>query len=298
MRCWRIVLLVFILATTSCGGSHTAPRQPVKLASLQTAATNFDHMASGLHEASISGDKQAVNNLFTEDAEAHDRTFGDDAVGPQQIAGLISVVSSSSTKTQLMDQYIGLENGLTVDHMWNFTLGATNYTQDQPMIEVDWLQIRDNRIAYWSLYYALDIIEGIGMATSTRLDQARTVLSSYQAAWSSGDTQAVAELYASDAVREDMVFMERQEGQKSIVPFAETFFKWYPGVQWNLSLGFGDGMGDAPVTGGLYVITVNDLNGQPCEVRAAVLLQTSENLITHETLYYESQSLIKCGWAQ
>lgn len=290
--------MVFILATASCGMSHTVPRQPVKLASLQTAATNFDHMASSLHEASISGDKQAVNNLFTEDAEAHDRTFGDNAVGPQQIAGLISIVSSSSTKTQLMDQYIGLENGLAVDHLWNFTLGATNYTQDQPMIEVDWLQIRDDRIAYWSLYYALDIIEGLGMATSTRLDQARTLLSSYQAAWSSGDTQAVSELYASDAVREDMVFMERQEGQKAITSFVKSFFYWYPGLQWSLTLEFGEGIGEAPITGGLYVIKVNDLNGQPCEVHVAVLLQASEGKITHEALYYEPDSLIKCGWAK
>ena len=82
----------------------------------------------------------------------------------------------------------------------------------------------------------------------------------------------MAELYSSDSVREDAIFGERLEGREAIASFAESFFAGYPGVQWSLSLGFAEGRGDAPTTGGVYVIKVNGLDGQSCEVQAAVLL--------------------------
>jgi hypothetical protein len=52
------------------------------------------------------------------------------------------------------------------------------------------------------------------------------------------------------------------------------------------------------VTGGTYAIRVSDLSGQPCDVQVAVLLWTSENLISQEIIYFEPQSLLKCGWAR
>jgi len=257
-------------------------------------------MAGGLLEAWHANDVQAGSNIFTTDAEAFDRSFGDHAVGPDQIMGLISIVSSFGPDWAALqtDQYIGLDNGLVVDEMWNLKFGSIQFTQDHPMIEVDWLQTRDDRISRWTILYALDNLEELAIPTSQRLDQARSLLSSYQAAWSSGDAQAVEQLYAVDAVREDMIFMERQEGQKAIATFARAFFDWYPGGLWNISFDFGEGIGNAPITGGLYKIKVTDLTGQPCEIKVAVLLQAAENLITQETVYYEPQSLISCGWAK
>jgi ketosteroid isomerase-like protein len=300
MRVWRVVLLVFIVFTTSCGEVHSASRQLVKLSSLQTAAAKFDHIASGLTQTWNSRDTQVVKELFTEDAKANDKTFGDNAVGPDQITGLIAIVSSfgPNWEANLTDQYIGLDNGLAVDELWNLKLGNIQFTQDHPMIEVDWLQTRDDLISNWTIFYSLETMEELGVSTSQRLDQARSLLSSYQSAWSSGDEQAVTQLYANNAVREDTIFLEQQEGQKEIISFAKSFFNWYPDAQWNLSLVFGEGIGDTPTTGGLYVIKLIALNGQFCEVKVAVLLQTSKNLITHEYLYYNPQSLIKCGWAQ
>ena len=105
-------------------------------------------------------------------------------------------------------------------------------------------------------------------------------------------------LYARDAVREDTIFQERQEGREAITSFAESFFAWYPGAQWNLLLPFGDGRGDAPVMGGVYAIRVSGPGDQPCEVHVAVLLKTSDDQIVHEALYYRADSLISCGWAR
>ena len=105
-------------------------------------------------------------------------------------------------------------------------------------------------------------------------------------------------LYTRDAVREDTIFGERAEGREAITSFAESFFAWYPGAQWNLLLPFGEGRGDAPMTGGVYAIRVSGPGDQPCEVHVAVLLNTSEDQIVHEALYYGADSLISCGWAR
>lgn len=94
----------------------------------------------------------------------------------------------------------------------------------------------------------------------------------------------MAELYSSDAVREDTIIGERLEGREVIASFAESFFAWYPGVQWSLPLGFGEGRGDTPTTGGVFTIRVSDSDGQPCEVQAVVLLQASEDKIVDEVL--------------
>ncbi len=296
-----IVLLIFIIITTACGRQPNTPsRVPASLTKLQASAVTFDKIAGGMLEAWHANDVQAVSNIFSTDAEAYDRSFGDHAVGLDQITGLIAIVASFGPDWAAFqtDQYIGLENGLAVDELWNLKFGDIQFTQDHPMMEVDWLQTQNDRISNWTILYGLDTLEELNMPTSQRLEQARSLLSSYQAAWSSGDATAVGQLYTSDAVREDMLFMERQEGQKAIAAFARTFFSWYPGVQWNISLEFGEGRGDTPITGGLYTINITDLAGQPCKVKMAVLLQTAENLVTHEILYYEPQSLIKCGWAQ
>jgi len=272
----------------------------VTINNLQTSEAKFGRIAGSLLETWNTKDAQAVKDLFTEDAEAYDRSFGDHVVGPDQITGLIAIVSAfgPNWEARQTDRYIGLENGLVVDEMWNLKFGSIQFTQDHPMMEIDWLQTRDDHISNWTIFYGLDTLEELAVPSSQRLDQARSLLSSYQTAWSTGQTQAVAQLYSNDAVREDMVFMERQEGQKAIATFAKSFFGWYPGAQWNISLEFGEGRGEAPITGGLYSIKVTDQNGQPCEVKVAVLLKTAENLIYQETLYYEAQSLIGCGWAR
>jgi ketosteroid isomerase-like protein len=300
MRIWRIILPVFLLSAVACGCLHPAPRQPVTINNLQAAETKFGQIAGGLLETWNSRDTQVVKDLFTDDAEAYDRSFGDHVVGPDQITGLIAIVSAfgPNWEARQTDRYIGLDNGLVVDEMWNLKFGSIQFTQDHPMMDIDWLQTRNDRISNWTILYGLDTLEELAIPSLQRLDQARSLLSSYQAAWSSGKVQAVTQLYANDAVREDMVFMERQEGQRAITTFAKSFFGWYPGAQWNISLEFGEGIGDAPITGGLYTIKVNDQNGQPCEVKMAILLQTAENLIIQETLYYEAQSLISCGWAR
>ena len=276
------------------------PRAPVSLTEVESTASTFEALIIAEGEVWSSGDDQAFRAVFTEDAIFTDKTFGDLAVGIDAIEAFSANLAMGipSWTGQATDRYIGLEGGITVNNIWNLELGGHKFTQDDPLVEVDWLQTRDNHISSMILLHSLDTLKNSFSADQQRLDRANSLLSSYQSAWSSGDQQAVRELYSSNAVREDSLFGEMQSGREAIGSFAKSFFAWYPGTRWSLSMGFGEGRGDSPKTGGLFVIWVNDLSGQPCDVRAVVLLQTAEDQIVHEDLFYEPESLIKCGWAR
>ena len=220
--------------------------------------------------------------------------------GPDAIASFIYGMTAYGPNWQAraLDQYAGQGDGLAVDEYWDINLDGYQFTQADPVVEVDRLQIRDNRIAKWDLFYSFDSLEKMGGVPKSRFDEAFTMLSAYQAAWSSGDAQAVAALYAGNAVWDEMLFQESQAGRADIATFAKTFFGWYPGAQWTLNLVFGEGHGDNPATGGTYAIRVRDLSGQPCDVQAAILIWTAEKQTSHEIIYYEPGSLVKCGWAK
>jgi ketosteroid isomerase-like protein len=295
-----VLLALLVVAPASCGVERAvAPREPAPAAEVQRAAAAFEAVASAVVEAWNSGDVDAVREFYTDDIVHHDTSFGAHIVG---IDGLVRMASSfmaeyAGTQSRVADWLIGSEDGLVVWELWNITLRGYEFTQDGPLVEVDLLETRGDRISYWTLYYGLDSLEKVGWSGEP-LDEARSLLSSYGSAWSSGDPRIVGDLYARDAVREDTIFGERTEGQGAISSFAESFFAWYPGAQWKLLLPFGDGQHHAPVVGGVFAITVSGPSGERCEVHAAVLLKTSGDQIVHEALYYGADSLISCGWAR
>jgi len=298
----RIALLaLLVVAVASCRAERAvAPRKPAPAAEVERTAAAFEAVTSAMVEAWNSGDVEVVRAIYTDDIVHHDETSYAHIVGIEEFADMASTAMAlfPSVQIRVAESFIGSEDSLAVYEYWNVTLGYV-FTQDDPLVDVDLLETRGDRISYWTVFYGLDTLEkAAGLATPERLDEARSLLSSYGSAWSSGKPQMVGDLYARDAVREDTIFGERAEGREAITSFAESFFAWYPGAQWNLLLPFGDGRGDAPVTGGVYAIRVSGPGDQPCEVHAAVLLKTSDGEIVHEALYYGADSLISCGWAR
>jgi len=275
--------------------------EPLSAAEIERTAAEFEAIANVV-EAYETGDVEAALANYTDDIVHNDSTFFVHLVGIDRVGSMVSSFMTQFSKIMQLhfaEMYIGSEDGITVVESWNFHVRAHKFTQDDPMVEVDLLETRDGRISYWTLFYDLDTLEAIkGGASTERLDEVRSLLASYSEAWSSGNPQMVASLYAGEAVREDSLFQERQEGPEAIMSFAESFFAWYPDAQWNLLLPFGEGHGTAPRTGGVYAINVSDPYGQTCEVQIAVLLNTSEDQIVQEALYYEPDSLISCGWAR
>jgi ketosteroid isomerase-like protein len=278
-----------------------APREPAPAAEVERTAAAFETVASAVVEVWSSGDVEAVRELYTDDIVHHDQTFGAHIIGIDRVGYMASNFMNqfAGMQSRVAESFIGLGDGLAVWELWNIRLGGHEFTQDDPLVEVDLYETRGDRISYWTLFYGLDTLEKVaGSATTERLDEARSLLSSYGSAWSSGDPRIVGDLYAPDAVRDDTIFGERAEGRRAIRSFAESFFAWYPGAQWNLLHPFGEGRGDAPMTGGVYAIRVSGPGDQPCEVHVAVLLNTSEDQIVQEALYYKPDSLISCGWAR
>ena len=136
-------------------------------------------------------------------------------------------------------------------------------------------QIRGDRYSSWTLFEEPKSIEKRDdvIVDKRRFDEARSLLSSYGSAWSSGDANLVGKLYADSAIRKDTIFRESQQGSEAVNSFARSFFAWYPGAQWTLLQTFGEWAGESPTIGGTYKVEVTDSANQPCGIHVAVLLK-------------------------
>jgi ketosteroid isomerase-like protein len=289
--------MLVLIAMTSC---QPAPRVILSRTVLAGNASAFETLARAQVEAWNQRDNQALRKLYHPDAVMFDRTFGDHAVGIDAIVAVLNNMTVTAPKWQATasNWFIGKEGGLAIDPLWDFAIGGYAFSQKDLMIDVDWMQTQDGLVSLWTVFYGLDALEKINMISAAGMSQAKSLLTAYQDAWSGGNPAAVGDLYASDAAREDSLYGEIQQGREEITSFAKSFFAWYPGAPWGLSLAFGEGQGDSPMIGGLFNVLVKDTRGQPCAIQAAVLLQAVEGKITHETIYYQPDSLILCGWSQ
>lgn len=250
-----------------------------------------------------SGDLEAIRALYTNDIVHHDATFYTNLAGIDAVMEMASeyVHSNPAANRQITNRFIGSEDSLAVFSMSGFQLGGYEFTQDDPALVSYRLKTRGNLISYWTMYYGLDFMEKAEIRSKILLDLTRSFLSSYASAWSSGDPGMVGKLYAGNAVRRDTILGEFQQGSEAIISFEGSFFGEHPGVQWTLLQAFGEGQGwqgEPPVIGGIFAIDSTGPTSQPCKVLAAVLMQTSEGSIIHETLYYDPDSLISCGWVR
>ena len=301
MTCRMFFIALLVITVTSCRMKPAvAPREPASIAEVERIARTFERVAAAHVDAWFPGDTdggaEAVRALYTEDIVHQDQTFDAHIAGIDELAELASnfVLFFPSAETEVAGQFIGTEDSLVSYEIWDFRLEGHGFTRDDPLVEVDLLETREGLISHWRLFYGLDSIESFRASDMRATDEARALLASYASSWSSKEPSKIAGLYASDAVREDTIFGERQEGRGAIASFADSFFASYPGAQWDLLLAFGDGKGEDPMTGGVFAITVGE---GACEVRTAVLLKASEDRIVHESVYYEPDSLIACGWA-
>jgi ketosteroid isomerase-like protein len=290
-----------IVVMASCGvETPVTPREPASAAEVEQTSAAFKAVTNAWDKAYASKDLELIRATYTDDIEHHDETLDAHIVGIDDIEAMTSqfITFFPSLRRLITDWFIGSEDSLAVYEYWNLSLGGHKFTQEDPMVMVFLLETRGDRISDWTLFYDLETIEKSRSAPSERLEKVESLLSSYGSAWSSGNSRIVGDLYAGNAVREDTIFGERQEGREAVSSASESFFAWYSGAQWILLLPFGVGQEDAPMTGGLFEIAVTDTAGQPCKVQTVVLLKTSNDQIVHETLYYEPNSLIACGWTQ
>jgi hypothetical protein len=166
--------------------------------------------------------------------------------------------------------FVGGDGGLMVLELWGFF----GITEENPDVAVYRLATPDDLIASIDLYY--------------RDEELPEAITEYAAAWSSGDPTQVVELYDPAHVRQDTVFGIHIEGVEALSMAAFSFFADHPNAVWEAQMFF-DG-NNAHV--GFFSIT--DTDG--CPVRVAVLIDPDDGKITHEEVYYETASLLACGW--
>ncbi len=283
----RIVLLaVLVAAACSTGPSGGAPTAD----EVRRIAGDFSAVVAAVDEAWNSESVEAIRQVYTEDVVHHDDTTLNHIEGIDGVTAMAATIFSSVaefTAQSTSPVYIGRDAAVGVAGTEG-VFGVLGATEEGPLLEIDLLEIREGRVAYWTLFY---FGEQFGAPGSLPAE--------YAAAWSSGDPEAVGRLYAPTAVRVDSLFGEQAEGREAIEDAAAAFFERHPAAGWELELPFGDrGQFTEPAPrGGIYGIRVTGTDGEPCVVMAAVVVDTTEEGIVAESLYYEADSLLACGWA-
>jgi hypothetical protein len=296
----RLIPLTLFFWTLAACGQPAVSWEPVPAAVIEQKAAATEMLLAAEKVASSSGDLELFQAVFTDDIVLNDETFKDEVVGIERVVRTYNNIKVLFPNLQGVNRvwFIGSEEILLVIDLWNLNLYGYPFTQDDPLEEVDLWKIHDNHIWLWDMFYGLDSLQALGNSNNKRVEEIPSLLNAYGSAWSSKNTRKVKSLYAVEAVRDDPIFGKYLEGRNAIVSDAQVFFSKFPLAQWKLGLAFGDGNGTAPITGGVWELSVIGSEGEMCDVRMAVTLKTVNGKIVSENVYYEPNSLISCGWAQ
>jgi hypothetical protein len=269
----------------------TIPHTIMPAVEVKTLSAEFDRIAKAHAEAWDKGDLEPMRQWYTSDIlyyEGIDTIEGIDNVISLMMDGPIRM--HPNLEVRLVDTFIGRGTGFDAWDMRGWI--------DIPVTEYNLYTLRDGKIADWRYSMGAAAMAADGAPMSEKL------LQDYATAWSSGDPEAVANLYAPesvanlsnpDVVRQDTLFGYDVQGRSAIKDFAANFFAWYPGVRLELQYALQFSVTEP---GGVYAIHVSDQTGEPCDVRAIILLRSYHDKIINERLFYNADSLIACGWAQ
>ena len=302
LACLSMCLIFICQQLNACTALTSDPPPPRKTPSMTEVLQRggaFLAITSANEEAWNVKDLDAIEDILTEDIHFVDVTFGDDLVGKKQVLKMArsfcDIYPDLQRKTTSL--YIGTEEGIVFYDYWGWKFGSIEYTLQDPWDFIFHFRTHADLISYWRLFEGIDILES-HFISETESKEIRTALSSYGSAWSSGDSKIVAGMYAKDAVRQDSLFNESQQGRRAIKTFAESFFTWYPNTQWTPLEMFGERpFNEKPHTiGSSFAIQTSYAKYETCTIKAVVLLQVLEGEIVQEDLYYDVKSLIGCGW--
>ncbi len=271
--------------TTITPTPATNSRPPLSANEVKTLTSEFDRIAIADAEAWDKGNLELMRQFYTSDIIIYD-AYPDEHFlqGVDELISLMMdypIKNHPNLEVQLADTFIGRGSGLEVLDMRGWI--------DIPSKLYFLYTLRDGKIAEWWTYMGSVVATSDGTPIPEKLTQ------DYAAAWSSGDPETVASLYDPNIVRQDTLFGENQQGSTAVKEYANNYFAWYPGVRLELQDSLQWSSKDL---GGVYAIHVIDRAGRPCDVRAIILLESSQDKIINEKLFYNADSLIACGWAQ
>jgi ketosteroid isomerase-like protein len=180
--------------------------------------------------------------------------------------------------------------------------GVLGIPKENPGKEYDLFTIRDGKISFWRLFYDQEFQNAFATYYRIKPD----FLAQFASAWSGGDAGELVKLYAENAVLEDSLFGVNITGTFEIQDYATNFWRRSSGASWSLVTPFAEDLPikhpdlyPHPAQGGIYSISVKDKQGEPCEVRAAVILTPDDDgIILAQQMFYAADTLLECGWVE
>jgi ketosteroid isomerase-like protein len=299
----NLFICVCLLSACAPTAAKTiAPRKPLSAEKINQVAKSFKDLTDANREAHLAKDLSAIEALFTKDVSFDDYSFNDHLVGTDEFMNMTRNFLNyfNQLKWKTTNYFISSEKIITIAEFWDMNWLGNQYNKEDPFIHVFLFEPQGNLISSWRLFYGYDFLVENDLLSETQANAMGSLLSAYAAAWSSKDSKTVTEIYTKDALRQDTLFNESQQGNKAIRDFAESFFTWYPDAQWTPTQMFGERFyQDKPQTiGSAYFLRTSNPIGETCEVMVVVLLQVFEGKIIQEEIFYQPGSLITCGWTQ
>lgn len=174
-------------------------------------------------------------------------------------------------------------------------------TEASPVHEVDQFDTLDGLFTFLHTTFTVETLARVAPYMGIELAESdvaamEALVEAYAAAWSSGDQSSVAELYAETASRTNKLWGESAEGREAVSDAAARYFGSFPGAAWQVDFVFGHDAVGGDMTGGIFTVRLTEPDA--CELGAAVVLETNEaQKIVTERVYWELESLIRCGLA-
>lgn len=286
-------IIVLVLVITGC---KPKPSRPALSADeVKTISAEFERVSKAHVDALNTHDTGLITQLYTDDIKYYEEGNYPNFAGIKGLSSLLNIVFSGNPDytVSIEDTFIGHEDEFIFYKMWNWA----EIPQENPLLTYYRYILREGKIAEWWIFWdAKALAEAFSGWPGATLDP--KPLQDYSSAWSSGDPETVANLYAINAVRQDALFGYDQQGSPAIKEFAANFFAWYPSLRLELLKSFEFLYSYPVMVGGVYAIHVSDQAGKPCDVHAIILLKSSQNKIVNEWVFYQADSLVACGWAK
>ena len=274
------------------GCSSTKALPPLDAKVITSLGDSCKVLYTGHIDAWNSGNAENLRQFYTDDIVHYD--------GMPLYVGIDDVLSMEKeymyVKGEAGETYISMDECFGTWMVWNIS----GFTQDNPGVEYDLMQTREGKISFWRCFYDQHFYE-----SASRKPQyiKNDFLAQYASSWSSGKTNEILKLYSTNAMLEDTLFEISISGKREIGGYANSILGKSSGANWKLLHSFAEGEGDNEYYtyshGGVFAITVKDSEGNPCEIRAIVLLTPDEEgKIQSQEVFYNADSLLVCGWAK
>jgi hypothetical protein len=289
------LFLIWILGITITACS-TDTKQPQTLSAqeIEILGKTCEDIAKLQIETWDNRDAENLREIYTEDIVHFDNNPA--FVGIDEVIGMAEMMFRNFHRWQmeLGDTYISKEKCVGTWVSWD-VLGLT---QDNPGLEFDLLETRDNKISFWRLFYD----ENYNFAP---IDY--EFLYQFEQSWSQNDENALLEIYSENAKVEDTLYGVTIVGHKKIADYAKSIFALSQGASWKLIIPFTEGEAEYPYKeeypfpskGGVFSIGAKKPDGNACEIRIVVILTPDENgKIQAQETFYNVNTLIECGWAK